>query len=386
MQQSADVVVIGGGVVGCAAAYFLSEAGAKVLIVERDALGSGASGHAPGGLGVPLSFFEPPEHAHFIRQAINFLKWMGPRIAAETDIDILLRELPWLEVARSQGTWDYLQEWAPRVGRKLLDAQEVRRLEPRLAPDAILGGALEEGDGQVDSYRLTLAYVKGAEKRGAQVFLGEVSGLERSGGRVTAVVTSNGTIGCNSVVLAMGAWTGHAEKWVDFPLPISPLKGDMMYLKPKDDRFWPFWVMSHDDTEEGQEVPVALHMQADGLVSTGTTVEPGLFDNIPTEAARNGMMERAIRFMPCIAESELVRHVCGPRPNPPDGTAVLGPVPGLEGVYIAVALLGVMCSALMGRITADLIFQRPLPVPIDLFDPRRLIEPSKGRYGYYRYL
>ncbi|MEE9198944.1 MAG: FAD-dependent oxidoreductase, partial [Dehalococcoidia bacterium] len=63
MERSADVVIVGGGIVGCSAAYFLSEAGAKVLIVERDGLGSGASGHGAGGFGVPLHYNEPPEHA-----------------------------------------------------------------------------------------------------------------------------------------------------------------------------------------------------------------------------------------------------------------------------------------------------------------------------------
>ncbi|MFQ5874854.1 MAG: NAD(P)/FAD-dependent oxidoreductase [Dehalococcoidia bacterium] len=385
MDRSADVVVVGGGIVGCSAAYFLSQAGARVIVVERDALGSGASGHAPGGLGIPLSYFEPPEHAYFMRQAINFLKWVAPRVAEESGMDILMRELPWLEVARSEETWEYIQEWAPKTGLKVLDAQEVLSLEPRLGPP-VFGGAVQEGSGQVDSYRLTLAFAKGAELRGAEVVIGEVEGLEWSGSRVTGVVTSKETIGCDTVVLAMGAWTGQAERWVDFPLPIGPLKGELLALKPKEDRYWPFWIMSHDTTEEGQEVPTFIHMRADGLVHTGVTVEPDLYDNIPTEKGRKGMMERAIRLMPCIAESELVGHVGGPRPNPPDGTTVLGPIPGREGLFIAATLPGIINSALIGQTIADLIFQRPLPVCIDSFLPKKLAEPVKAQYGFHSYV
>ncbi len=384
MERSADVVVVGGGIVGCAAAYFLSEAGAKVIIVEREALGSGASGHGAGAFGVPLHWAEPPEHARFMRQATKFLKWMAPRIAEEAGIDIQMREMPWLEVARTEPTWKYMQEWAPTTGQRLLDGQEVLRLEPRLAPP-VFGGVLEEGTGQLDSYRLTLAYAKGAEKRGAQVVIAEVTGLERSGARVTGVVTSNGTIGCDSVVLALGAWTQQAEKWVDFPMPIGPLKGELLTLKPKEEQYWPFWVASYETTD-GQELPIYLHMRADGLIYAGTTAEPGLFDNIPTEAARNGILQRAIRMMPCIAEAELVAHVGGPRPNPPDGTTVLGPIPGWEGVFTAVTLPGILCSAFLGRIITDLIFQRPLPVPIDILHPKRLAEPVKGHYGYHMLL
>ena len=384
MDRTADVVVIGGGIVGCASAYFLSQEGARVIIVERDALGSGASGHGAGGFGVPLHWMEPPEHARFMRLATNFLKWIVPQIAEETGMDILMREMPWLEVARSQPTWDYMQEWAPKSGQKLVSTDDVMRLEPRLGPP-VYGGIVEEGAGQLDSYRLTLAYAKGAEMKGAEVVIGEATGLEQKGGRVTGIVTSNGTIGCDSAVLAMGAWTGQAEKWVDFPLPIDALKGEILILKYKEDEYWPFWVASYETTE-GEELPIYLHKRADGLVLAGTTAEPGLFDNIPTEKARNGIMERAVRMMPCIAEAELVEHLGGPRPNPPDGITVLGPIPGWDGLFAAVTLPGIMCSAYMGRIVADLIFQHPLPVSIDSFEPKRLSEPIKAQYGYHKLL
>jgi len=384
MKRSADVVVVGGGIVGCAAAYFLSEAGAKVTIVERNGLGSGASGHGAGGFGVSLHWVEPPEHARFMRQAVNYLKWIVPQIGEDTGIDLMWREMPWLEVARTERTWDYMQEWAPKTANKVLDAQDVQRLEPRLS-SPIFGGVLGEGNGQVDSYRLTLAYAKGAEKRGAEVVIREVTGLERVGQRVTGVKTSNGTVVCDRVVLAMGAWTQQAEKWVNFPLPIGPLKGELLLLKPKEKQYWPFWVSSYD-TVDDQELPIYLHMRTDGIVYAGTTAEPGLYDNIPTEKARIGIMHRAIRLMPCIAETELVEHLAGPRPNPPDGTTVLGPIPGWEGLFTAVTLPGIMCSAFMGRIITDLIFQRPLAVSIATFHPKRLAEPVKEHYGYHKLL
>jgi glycine oxidase len=381
MERSADVVVVGGGMVGCAVAYFLGEAGAKVLIVERDALGSGASGHGAGGFAVPVHFSEPLEHARFMRHAVNLLKWKAPLIAKETGIDILWRECPWLEVAKDEGTWRYMQEWTPKMAQKtLLDAKEVLRLEPRLSPN-ILGGCVEEGGGQMDSYRMTLAYAKGAEMRGAEVVIEEVTGLERSGERVTGVVTSKGTIGCDRVVLAMGAWTGFTEKWLDFPMPVSPMKGDLMYLKYKGDEYWPFYISSYD-VEDGLELPTVLHKRADGLVVAGVTIEMGLYDSITTDEARNSIIRRAVDLMPCIADSEVVEHMSGPRPSPVDGNTVLGPVPGWEGVYAAVTLPGILCSALMGQIVADLIFERPLPVPIDLYHPKRFAEPVTASFGW----
>ena len=299
-------------------------------------------------------------------------------------MDLLMREMPWLEVARTQPTWEYMKEWAPKAGQRLVDAEDVMRLEPRLAPP-ILGGIVEEGAGQLDSYRLTLAYAKGAEMRGAEVVIGQAIGLEKTGGRVTGVVTSSGTIGCDSAVLAMGAWTGQAEKWVDFPLPIEPLKGEILTLKYKEHEYWPYWVATYETTN-GEELPAYLHMRANGLIYAGTTAEPGRFDNTPTEAARNGILQRVTRLMPCIAEAELVEHLGGPRPNLPDGLTVLGPIPGWDDLFPAVTLPGILCSAFLGRIIADLIFQRPLPAPIDALYPKRFTEPIKEHYGYHKLL
>ena len=384
MDRTADVVVIGGGIVGCASAYFLSQEGARVIIVERDALGSGASGHGAGGFGVPLHWMEPPEHARFMRLATNFLKWIVPQIADETGMDILMREMPWLEVARTQTTLDYMQEWAGKSGLVMVDTEDIMRLEPRLGP-SVLGGLIDEGAGQLDAYRLTLAYAKGAEARGAEVAIGEATGLQQKGGRVTGVETVNGLIGCDSVVLAMGAWTRQAEKWADFPLPIEPLKGEILTLRQPGKEYWPYWIASYE-TVDNEELPIYLHKRANGLIYAGTTAEPGLFDNTPTEAARVGIMERAVRLMPSIADAELVEHLAGPRPNPPDGITVLGPIPGWEGLFAAVTLPGILCSAFMGRIIADLVYQHPLPFPIDLLHPKRLSEPVKEQYGYHKLL
>ena len=385
MNHSADVVIVGGGIVGCACAYFLSQEGAKVIIVERDRIGSGATGHSPGGFGISLSYFEPPEHARFMRQGINLLKWIAPRVAEDADIDILMREVPRLEVARSEETWDYIKEWSPKVGMLPLEADEVMRLEPRLGPP-VYGGAVQEGAGQVDAYRLTLAYAKAAEMRGAEVVIDEVTSLDRSGGKVTGVTGARDTISCDKVVLAMGAWTNKAEGWVDFPLPIGPLKGELLALKQAEVTHWPFWIMCNEDDENGQEVPVFVHMRADGIIHTGVTVEPDRYDSIPTEAGRKGMMERALRLMPCLSDTELVGHLAGPRPNPPDGTTVIGPVPGLEGVFVAASLPGIINSAIMGHTIADLIYNRPLLAPIDSLLPARLIDPPKTKYGHSRHI
>ena len=383
MAHKADIVVIGGGIVGASCAHFLAEAGAKVIILERDALGSGASGHGAGAFGVPLHWVEPPFHADFMRRAVRFLKYVVPDVAEQAGIDILMREMPWMEVARSQPTWDYMLEWGPTTDHAMLTAEDIRRIEPRLA-EPILGGMLEEAAGQLDAYRTTLAYAKAAENRGAEVVIGEATGLTQSGGKITGVESSVGTIECDGAVLAMGAWTGKAKEWTGFPLEIGGMKGDLLTLRKDDEDYWPYWVASYETSEHGEELPVYLHRRANGLIYAGTTAVPGKFDNIATAEARQGILERASRMMPFIEDAELVEHLAGPRPNPADGITVLGGVPGWEGLYAAVTLPGILCSAYLGRIIADLVFDRPLPTDIEQYKPDRFTKPLTTQYGYHK--
>ena len=111
-----------------------------------------------------------------MRRSVRFLKYVVPDIAEQAGIDILMREMPWLEVARSQPTWDYMLERGPKSGHVMLTPEDIHRIEPRIA-DPILGGILEEGAGQLDAYRTTLAYAKAAESRSAKVVIGEATGL-----------------------------------------------------------------------------------------------------------------------------------------------------------------------------------------------------------------
>ena len=383
MAHKADVVVIGGGIVGTACAYFLTEAGAKVIILERDALGSGASGHGAGAFGVPLHWIEPPFHADFMRRAVRFLKYVVPDVAEQAGIDILMREMPWMEIARSQPTWDYMLEWGPTSGQVMLTPEDIRRIEPRLS-GPILGGMIDEAAGQLDAYRTTLAYAKAAENRGAEVVIGEATALMQSGGKITGVESSIGAIECDGAVLAMGAWTGKAKEWTEFPLEISAMKGEILTLRKPDEDYWPYWVASYETSDNGEELPIYLHRRANGLIYAGTTAEPDIFDNIPTAAARQGILERASRMMPFIEDAELVEHLAGPRPNPADGITVLGGVPGWEGLFAAVTLPGILCSAYLGKIIADLVFDRPLPTDIEKLKPDRFTQPLTTQYGYHK--
>ena len=155
----------------------------------------------------------------------------------------------------------------------------------------------------------------------------------------------------------------------------------MIYLRYPGTEHWPYYIMGHDVEEDG-ELPTLLHMRADGLLFAGVTVVPGRYDLTPSPGARESIVTRAARLMPSTANSEVVAHTAGPRPSPRDGMTVLGSVPGLEGVYVAATLPGIICCALMAHTIADLVYDRPILVPIDSFSPERFSRPTTVSFGY----
>jgi glycine/D-amino acid oxidase-like deaminating enzyme len=257
-----------------------------------------------------------------------------------------------------------------------VSASETRRLEPRLGEE-VYGGVVQLGTAQIDSYRMTLAFAQAAEQRGATVLNRNVTGLEREGSRVTGVQTDAGAIACDRVVLAMGAWSGEAERRLEFPVPVKPLKGQLIRMH------YP----GNDIRPEAEQLIGYVHMRRDGLLCCGSTSEPAAgFDTTPTEAARLQLLRFAARLMPCVVDSELVHQYGGPRPSPPDGTTVIGTVPGWEGVYLSVAAAGIQCCSLMGQIVCDLISDREPPVPIDTLVPEKLLKPLAEVYGWRKFL
>ncbi|MDP6549988.1 MAG: FAD-dependent oxidoreductase [Dehalococcoidia bacterium] len=241
-------------------------------------------------------------------------------------------------------------EWVSQRGVRVrwLERDEVLALEPRTSP-AVLGAVYEEGTAQVDGYRFTLAFAAAAEKRGATVRQREAVGLEREGSRVTGVKTPTETIPCDAVVLAMGAEAGVASEWVGFPIPVRPLKGQILRLrlpgKPLD-----YFV---NILELGTIVP-----RRDGLTSIGTSYED-TDDPQPTEDYKLRVLSRGMEILPYIEEAEVVEHRAGFRPLSADICPIIGPVPGWEGLHLATGHgpWGIQLAPITGRLIADLMLR-----------------------------
>ena len=362
----ADVVVVGGGIAGVSTAYFLGEAGFKCVVVERDSVGSHASGFAYGGLS---SLVGPGPTLPVAAEGMRLHRQLSQSLPEETGTNIEFRDRPSLSLAFSEEeteaakdglAWKQVQEG---YAVRWLGPEEVGSVEPQASSNTF-GGVYVEGTAHVEPYRLMLALTQASEKRRATIVTGRVTGLMRQGDRVTGVTLEDGEIAAPHVVLAMGPWAEAASPWLGLPIPIRPLKGQILRLRAS-----------------GPPIRCSLSWggyyattKPDGLVWAGTTEEEEVgFDERTTSEAREQITRSLLRMAPSLTDAELVRQTACLRPITPDRLLLLGKVPNREGVYLATGAgrQGVLLGPAMGRITADLITSGGSTIPIDAFDPGR---------------
>ena len=361
MPESADVVVIGAGVVGCSVAYYLAREGINVTLLEREAIGSGASAHATGSLSLLGAEFSPGASFQMARASYDEFPQLVTELESATGMDLLYQRRPSLRLALDDEEASMikgLMVWQqPHVKMRWIDEREVRSIEPRLSHD-IIGAVYEDESAQLDSYRLNLALARGAELKGASILYREVTGLVAGGPAISGVKTASGDIPCGAVVAAAGTWSRAFTSWLGFPVPVRPMKGERLLLN------YP-----------GEPLPVLIsspkrgHMisRGDGFTSVGSTGGRDYdqkelfwgeeFDRQPTETARLELLRRAIDVFPDLERAELVQQLAGSRPLSPDSKPIIGPVPGWEGILLATGhtTKGIHLGPVTGRIIADYI-------------------------------
>lgn len=375
---TAEVVIVGGGIVGVATAYFLARRGITSTVVERDTVAGHASGFSYAALG---TFDEPGmdgTHFDIASEGMRLHRELAEVLPAESGVATEFRDRPqlWLAftedemaAARNPAGWAAVKR-AWEVGDqgqrvRIVDADEVRSIEPRINP-SILGAVYTEGTSDVNAYRLTLALSMAAKKRRVETISGTVMGLERRGDRVTGVVLDSGRIDCDRVVVAMGPWSEAASEWLGVPIRMSPWKGQILRLRLPGP---PIECSVAGDDHFASTKP-------DGLVWVGPTFEDAGLDETTTPEARDEIMAAVVKIIPSLTEGELALHTACIRPLSADRKLILGRAPGLEGAYVATGggRLGIMMAPAMGSLMAELIATGSTSIPLGEFDPGRFAE------------
>ena len=380
MVETSEVVIIGGGVAGCSVAYHLALAGVKATIIEREGIGSQASGFSAGGLNPLEGANIPGPLGPLAIESYRMHRKLWEQLPEETGINYQGRVNSLIKLAFDDSDLPHLAESlaifnaaaGDGFSARWLDRAELQELEPRLSPEAARG-LHAHGNAALDSYQYTLALAGAAEKRGAQIRSGSVNGFRISQGRVTSVLFGESEIQCQQVVLACGPWSREVEPWLDISVPVDPLKGEILRLE------LPGAPVTSDFSGGGG----SLYPKPDGLVWCGTTEEWRGFDRQPSESAKQSIMRSALRIMPHLAQARLVRHTACLRPVTADWLPIVGWAPGWENVFLTTGAgkKGILLSPGMGKATADLLTVGRTDISIDVCSPVRFAAagaPSGG--------
>jgi glycine oxidase len=324
------VVVIGGGVIGCAVAWRLALRGADVLLLEADEPGAHASSAAAGMLSPLREATSPGPFLDLGLRSLERYPTFVETLEAASGVDTAYRRDGRLDIALDDDGAEALRlhhDLQVQAGweSRLLEPAELRRLEPEIGPGAVLGLATEH-DHQVDSQGLVRALWIAVLHEGAGIRTGqEVTGiLTGDDGRVRGARLSDGeAVEADVVVVAAGAWSGRLD--LPRPLPIRPVRGQLVVLRT----IPPF--LGRTTWGPG----CYLVPRRDGRLLVGSTMEEVGFSVRVTAAAVSRLLGDAIRVAPGLAEAEVRGFRAALRPASPDGLPVLGRDPDVEGLIYA---------------------------------------------------
>ena len=370
MNEVGHIVVIGGGVVGAATAYYLSAAGARVTIVEREGIGNQASAWSAGGLN-PLQGIEGPILA-FAMESFRLHLELWPELERITGKPLGARRISMAYVAADEAATAELRELrdafegasADGFSARWLDPEALFTHEPRLAKH-LVGGIMTFGNAILDSQTLTVLLAEAAQTLGATVVEGEVTGIALTDGRVTGVDVDGEPVACDAAVVTMGPWSGMAERWLGVPLPIEPLKGEILRMQPAGPG------LTADVVAPG----ISLFAREDGQVWFASTKQHAGFDREPSQWGYHTLHDAALGLMPSLVEADLIRHTACLRPVTPDDLPLLGAVPRRTGAYIGSGggPKGILLAPGMGKALADLILTGRTDLSIGGCAPERFV-------------
>jgi sarcosine oxidase subunit beta len=354
MPDTADVVIIGAGIMGVSTAYHLARLGVRrVVVLERDTVCSGSTALASGGirhqyanrLGIELTTHSIVTYERFedefgvdphFRQHGYLLL-----IATEEALALARRSV---ELQRSLG-----------VDVELLDAGATRRLCPYLRTDDLLGATYSPRDGYADPYLCTTAIAARARSLGVAIRQQcEVRGFVRDGDRVSGVVTPSGTVGAAAVVIATGAWSGVVGRLGGVEIPVVPHRRHKFATAPFPADTIPAATPFIIDPHSG----FSLRREGEGLLlGGGRPDEPSSFSTEVDRTLEPRVIERAVHRAPALADARLMRGWAGLYEMTPDQTGIVSAVPDVDGLYVIAGFSGhgFMHGPIAGQLMAEIV-------------------------------
>ena len=368
MPSKADVIVVGGGVIGCAIAYYLSRERAIVVVLERGLIGGEASGAAAGMLAPLAEAHGPSPFLDLCLASHRLFPELADTLRAEVGVDIEYVPSGLLRVVFTEAQETELRshlEWQAGLGMgvRWLDGDTARGLEPLLSP-RLRGAVYSPLEHQVNPGKLVQGLARAAEAQGAVIRQETpVAGLLRHGSRITGVRLAGETLSADAVVLAAGPWTKRLAAALGVPVPVRPVRGQMLALgggpPPVRHIIW---------GPKGYMAP-----KVNGFLFVGATVEEVGFRKSTTVRGLASLRRMANALVPALTYATQVDAWAAFRPGSADSLPILGAVPGWEGLWVASGHYrnGILLSPITGLLMARSLLDGKPAEGLSAFSPAR---------------
>jgi sarcosine oxidase subunit beta len=363
MKRGAEVVVIGGGVNGCSIAYQLARKGHRdVVIVEKDQLCSEASCRCPGGF--RHQWATEPDIL-LMTESIKMFKELQEELEPPWDLEV--RQIGYMFLIYSE---EELEQYRTNVKLQtslgipveLLSAQEAKGIVPMLNTEGMLGAAYCPWDGRANPWLVTHAYARAARKLGVEIYTGtRVIGLTTNDSGITGVVTDRGVIETSKVVSVAGVHSPEIARMVGIDdLPIRPSLREVLVTER----------VMRDPSPALMSPYVGYFQTANGDVMPG--LRPPDVQTMETHGTRDFHSRTAkawVKVAPLLGRIRVVRSWAGLYDMTPDAHPIMGPMPGVEGFYMAAGFSGhgFMMAPITGKVMAEMVLGQPTSVDVSAF-------------------
>lgn len=379
LPSSAKIVIIGGGIVGCSVAYHLGKMGiTDVILLERAKLTSGSTWHAAGLVGQLRTSAN-------ITQLLGYSVQLYDTLEQDTGLATGWKRNGGLRLACNEARWTEVKRQATTaksfgLEMHLLSAREARDLWPLMQVDDVVGAAFLPSDGQVSPSDVTMALARGARRGGVTIKEDvRVTAIDVEGGRMRAVVTDQGRITCDKLVICAGQWSRKIGQMAGVTIPLVSVQHQYLVTEPI------AGVTSNLPTLRDPDRLTYWKEEVGGLVMGGYEPNPmpwaedDVPENFEFQLLENDLdhfeplLELAQGRVPAMAEAGIKTFLNGPESFTPDGNFILGAAPEVSGIYVGTGFnaFGIASGGGAGMALAEWVAKGEPPYDLWPVDIRR---------------
>ncbi|WP_067219022.1 GcvT family protein [Stappia indica] len=379
LPQQAQIVVIGGGIIGCSTAYHLArDHKADVLLLEQGKLTSGSTWHAAGLVGQLRS-------SASITQVLKYSVDLYKRLDAETGLETGWRMTGCLRLACNEDRWTEYRRLATTarsfgMEMHLLSPDEVKAMWPLMRVDDLVGATFLPTDGQASPSDITQSLAKGARMHGVRIVEGiRVTGFGMDGARITHVETTQGRIACDTVVNCAGQWARQVGAMAGVNVPLQPVKHQYIITEPIKG------ITSNTPTVRDPDRRTYFKEEVGGLALGGYEPDPiawttgdvpddfqfQLFEDDWDHFEQH--LVNSIHRVPALEQTGVKQMINGPESFTPDGNFILGAAPECANMYVGAGFnaFGIASGGGAGWVLAEWVMKGEAPLDLWSVDIRR---------------